>query len=47
VQNTFKEKGKNDRKNNTEDEEKKKNDLKQQFENKKIGPLVKMLKTLD
>jgi hypothetical protein len=46
VQNTFKEKGKIDRKNNTEDEEKK-NDMKQQVENKKIGPLVKMLKTLD
>lgn len=46
MQNTFKEKGKIDRKINTEDEEKK-NDLKQQFENKKIGPLVKMLKTLD
>ena len=46
MQNTFKEKGKIARKNNTEDEEKK-NDLKQQFENKKIGPLVKMLKTLD
>jgi hypothetical protein len=46
VQNTFKEKGKIDRKNNTEDEEKK-NDMKHQFENKKIGPLVKMLKTLD
>ena len=47
MQNTFKEKGKNDRKNITEYEEKTKNDLKQQFENKKIGPLVKMLKTLD
>ena len=46
MQNTFKEKGKIDRKNNTVDEEKK-NDLKQQVENKKIGPLVKMLKTLD
>ena len=46
MQNTFKEKGKIVRKNNTEDEEKK-NDMKQQFENKKIGPLVKMQKTLD